>query len=196
MKTHLAPVGLWLRGLSRGCGPIVLLSKGDFRKTFHRFRRFRLLRSERGSASTEFVLWVIPLFIPLIILIGQVSEIGSSKIEAMQLARTALRAFVSAPDAATGHLRVKQVLAYGGRGEYSYFVRCKSNPCIQPNNIVQLTLNGPSPKVRVVVAMESGLWVQGEPGFNPIDVNSKQSNEMTALENALSWLESLSDAID
>jgi len=44
--------------------------------------------------------------------------------------------------------------------------------------------------------MESGLWIQGEPGFNPIDMNSKQSRDMTALENVLSWLENLSEAID
>ena len=152
--------------------------------------------SERGSASAEFVLWVIPLFLPLIILIGQVSEIGSAKIESMQLARTALRAFVSAPNTSTGHLRVRQVLALGGGEVSSYSVICKASPCIQPNNLVKLTLVNPSGKVRVAVAVGTGRWIPGEAGFSPSDLNSKQTSEMQELEDSLSWLEKIRDVID
>ena len=158
-------------------------------------RRMKHLQGERGSASTEFVLWVIPLFLPLIILIGQVSEISSSKIETLQLARTALRAFVSAPDTSTGHLRIKQVLALGGSGENAYRVSCKMTPCIQPNNFVRLTLSAKSPGVRVVVATGTGRWVQGEAGFIPSNANIKQGADMEAIENSLDWLDSVREVV-
>jgi hypothetical protein len=158
-------------------------------------RGMKHLQGERGSASAEFVLWVIPLFLPLIILIGQVSEISSSKIETLQLARTALRAFVSAPDTSTGHLRIKQVLALGGSGENAYRVSCKMTPCIQPNNFVRLTLSAKSPGVRVVVATGTGRWVQGESGSTPSNVNMKQGAEMEAIENSLDWLDSVREVV-
>jgi hypothetical protein len=158
-------------------------------------RGMRHLQGERGSASAEFVLWVIPLFLPLIILIGQVSEISTSKIETLQLARTALRAFVSAPDTSTGHLRIKQVLALGGSGENAYRVSCKMTPCIQPNNFVRLTLSAKSPGVRVVVATGTGRWVQGESGSTPSNVNMKQGAEMEAIENSLDWLDSVREVV-
>ena len=158
-------------------------------------RRLKHLQGERGSASTEFVLWVIPLFMPLIILIGQVSEISSSKIETLHLARTALRAFVSAPDTSTGHLRIKQVLALSGSGENAYRVSCKMTPCIQPNNFVRLTLSAKSPGVRVVVATGTGRWVQGEAGSTPSNVNMKQGADMEAIENSLDWLDSVREVV-
>lgn len=196
MQAPLETIGLWLEGLRRRVRQIPLRSKTRFRSIFQENHRFGILWSEKGSASAEFVLWVIPLFLPLIILIGQVSEVGSFKIETMHLARTALRAFVTAPDTSTGHLRIRQVLGYVGKENSPYLIGCKRMPCIQPNNLVKLTLDGPTPQVRVVVVMETGRWVQGEPGFNPSDVNSKQSRQMGLLENSLSWLENVKDAID
>lgn len=153
-------------------------------------------RCERGSASVEFVLWVLPLFLPLVIVIGQVSEIASSKMEAMQLARTALRAFVSAPNTATGHLRVQQVLSLSPGTKMSYNLGCAMKPCIRPNNFVQLTLIDHGSEIQVSVATGTGRWIEGEPGFKPVDTNAQGIADVEALEDSLSWVEHLGDVMD
>lgn len=79
----------------------------------------RRLGNERGSASVEVVLFAMPLFIPLIMLASHVASVSASKIEISHLARTSLRAFVTASSTPLGHARVQQVLqvAYvSGRG--------------------------------------------------------------------------------
>jgi hypothetical protein len=73
-------------------------------------RYLRLLREEDGSASVELVIFAMPLFIPLLMLASHAMALSSSKIETSHLARTALRAFVTAPSTPLGHARVQQVL--------------------------------------------------------------------------------------
>jgi hypothetical protein len=76
--------------------------------TLHRF--LARLRNEDGSASVEMVTFAIPLFIPLLLLASHTMTVASSKIEVSHLARTSLRAFVTASSTPLGHARIQQVL--------------------------------------------------------------------------------------
>lgn len=145
-----------------------------------------LLHEDKGSATVEVVIFALPLFIPLIMLASHVTSVSASKIESSHLARTALRAFVSAPSTTLGHARVQQVLqvstegysrdwsqtitATGGSlnlGRYSYRIECRNLPCIQPLNRVRLTIADQLLGTQVAASMRTDQWIQSELGFRP-----------------------------
>jgi len=129
----------------------------------------RLLRDERGSASVEVVIFAMPLFIPLILLASQMTAVSAAKIEISHLARTSLRAFVTASSTPLGHARVQQVLeladtSQGGGGKFSYLIECRRTPCIQPANRVRITLEDRDVGVAVTASLSTDHWIQGELG--------------------------------
>ncbi|MEY3455274.1 MAG: hypothetical protein RLZZ92_394, partial [Actinomycetota bacterium] len=69
---------------------------------------------ERGSATSEFILIALPLFIPALLFfvsISQVSRAERAEMEASMLAREALKAFVSSDNDAEAHLRTRLLLS-------------------------------------------------------------------------------------
>lgn len=144
-----------------------------------------LLREDRGSATVEVVIFALPLFIPLIMLASHVTGLSASKIESSHLARTALRAFVSAPSTTLGHARVQQILqistagystnwSVGSAGDgsvhagrYAYRVECRNLPCIQPMNRVRLSIIDKQLGTQVAASMSTDQWIQAESGFRP-----------------------------
>lgn len=157
---------------------------------------WRQLIDEEGSASVELVIFAMPLFIPLLMLASHAMTLSSSKIETSHLARTALRAFVSAPSTPLGHARVQQVLMVAeqqlgvgngaktrvsesnfdsvhisrsttGSSRMTYLIECRRQPCIQPSNRVRITLRDHITGVEVVATLHTDQWIQGEAGFTP-----------------------------
>ena len=69
-------------------------------KTTKRARNRRLssyaksMKNERGSASVEFVLLALPLFIPIFIFLNQFSQLSSQEMALQTLARESVRAFI------------------------------------------------------------------------------------------------------
>jgi hypothetical protein len=120
----------------------------------------KYLQDEKGSASTEFVVFLIPLFIPLILLASHLFEISHSKIESGALARTAIRAFVTAESTQLGHARIRQVLE--NSQNYQYEVECENIPCIQPMNRIRLTLHDLESGVKVATALGVDKWIVAE----------------------------------
>jgi hypothetical protein len=177
-----------------------------------------VLGDERGSASLEFVAIAIPLFIPLIILVGQVTAISTAKMEDLQIARTALRAFVDAPNSSIGEMRVREILSLSQSASQSsnksasqssnqsanpsanpsasqstgldFRIDCRYLPCIQPNNRVRLTLINSQTQNEVVVSLATGKWIEGEAGYVP---PAPPPNE---LDQGLNRLKELSDLIN
>jgi hypothetical protein len=133
----------------------------------------KYLKDEKGSASTEFVVFLIPLFIPLILLTSHLFQISHSKIESGSLARTALRAFVTAESTQLGHARIRQVLE--NSRNYQYQVECEKIPCIQPMNRIRLTLHDLESGVKVAAALGVDKWIVAERGYRferePVDGN-------------------------
>lgn len=98
-------------------------------------------RSERGSASVEFVMLAIPLFLPIFMYLAQFAELSNSEIKARSLVRQVVRAYVASQNLEDAQKRANLVLNYGGdrlgfnRGEISTMqlsFSCSSSPCLTP----------------------------------------------------------------
>ncbi|NCX00695.1 MAG: hypothetical protein EBW75_03630 [Actinobacteria bacterium] len=109
---------------------------------------------ERGSATSEFILIALPLFIPALLFFVSISQVSRAEMEASMLAREALKAFVSSDNDAEAHLRTRLLLSQYSELTASdrktrssqnslseeYSISCSTNPCIQPGTQVELTL--------------------------------------------------------
>ncbi len=104
---------------------------------------------EEGSASVEFVLLALPLFIPIFIFLGQFSVVGSHEMALQTLARESLRAFVESNSDEVGRALIKEVVEVGGRNlglspqeiaAIDVDLECSKNPCHLPNGRVRIML--------------------------------------------------------
>lgn len=76
-----------------------------------------LYESESGSASVEFVLLAIPLFLPILIFLNHFATLSNSELIARTLVRESLRAYVTSPNNEVAPNRAWQVLSVGGKAE-------------------------------------------------------------------------------
>lgn len=102
-----------------------------------------------GSASIEFVLLALPLFIPILIFLGQFSTLTSHEMVIQTLARESLRSFVESSSDESGDALIRQVIEVGGRSlglsqeqvsAIDIEMKCSKNPCHLPNGRVRITL--------------------------------------------------------
>jgi len=121
-----------------------------------RFRMMRLLRvatnavqREEGSASVEFVLLALPLFIPILIFLGQFSAISSHEMVLQTLTRESLRSYIESNNDKSGEALIRQVIEVGGKNlglsqqeirAINVEMKCSKSPCHQPNGRVRITL--------------------------------------------------------
>jgi Flp pilus assembly protein TadG len=122
-----------------------------------RFRMMRLLRvarnavqREKGSASVEFVLLALPLFIPILIFLGQFSAISSHEMVLQTLTRESLRSYIESNNDKSGEELIRQVIEVGGKNlglsqeeirAINVEMKCSKSPCHQPNGRVRITLS-------------------------------------------------------
>jgi len=109
-----------------------------------------IVRDDRGSASVEFALLAIPLFIPLFLYMNNFAHLSDSQDSLRTLAREAARGFVtsSSDDIAFGvaHEIVSQgavLLGYKhslDSGQIQLHIDCSARPCISPNARILITL--------------------------------------------------------
>jgi hypothetical protein len=116
----------------------------------------QIAKSERGSASIEFSLLAIPLFIPLFIFMSQFSHASDAQDSLRTLARESARAFVTSKDDETAHFVANQILINGADllgydtdsadRSISMKVTCGARPCIAPDNriLVELRMKTPN----------------------------------------------------
>ncbi|CAN2177483.1 TadE-like [Candidatus Nanopelagicaceae bacterium] len=128
--------------------------------------RRRLFSFDRGSASVEFSLLAIPLFIPLFIFMAQFSHSSDAQDSLRTLARESARAFVSSKDDETAFYVADQVVVQGAKllgydpnspkTSIELRIACDTRPCIAANNrvLVQLTLNSSGKSQTQVAAIE------------------------------------------
>jgi Flp pilus assembly protein TadG len=111
-------------------------------------RAFR--NEERGSASVEFVLLAIPLFIPLFIFLNTFASSSEAQEVLRTLARESVRGFVSSSNDEVAFavaeeivLQGSKVLGFEDRASESRIrmeIECLSRPCISPDNAVKISL--------------------------------------------------------
>ena len=131
----------------------------------------RFLLEERGSASVEFAVLAIPLFIPLFIFINSFANMSDSQDSLRTLAREAARGFVTSAndDVAYGvaHEIVTkgaQILGYGEaiqKGEIEMHIECSTRPCISPNASVRVVMTRNvvnRPRIRVSAIEYVSPW--------------------------------------
>lgn len=72
--------------------------------------KLKFSEEQRGSATSEFVLLALPLFVPALIFFVSISQVSRAEMEGSMLAREALKAFTTGQDDREGHLRVRLLL--------------------------------------------------------------------------------------
>ncbi len=105
-------------------------------------------RAERGSALVEVTWLTILLLVPLVYLLLSVLQVQRASYAVTTASRAAGRAFVLAPDQATGHARALQAAAVALRDQDLALSRggvgitCEPDPpaCLQPGSVVVVSL--------------------------------------------------------
>jgi Flp pilus assembly protein TadG len=98
---------------------------------------------ERGTAIVEFVWLAILLLVPLLYIVLAVFDTQRTAYAASAAARSATRAFVTAPDQDTGYARAEAAarLAFtdqGIDGSFRLTITCRPDPerCLTPGSVV------------------------------------------------------------
>lgn len=111
--------------------------------------RFRKCLEDTGSASVEFVLLAIPLFLPILLFLNQFSQLSNAELVGRNLVREALRAYVTTSRYLDASSRAQQALytAAGVEGlsdseinSLQLNFQCSLNPCLSPNGLIRATL--------------------------------------------------------
>lgn len=125
-------------------------------------------KDEAGSASVEFVLLAIPLFLPILMFLNHFATLSNSELVARTLVRESLRAYVSAPTNDSAPNRAWQVLTIGARAEgltedqirnLDLNFQCSASPCITPNGRVRATLKIKLPNQNRVVSAQAEEYI-------------------------------------
>ena len=113
-------------------------------------RAIRFLeKSDKGSATAEFVIFTLPFFTAFLILITTVSSKTLAISESENLARQTVRAFVTSPNEDLAMARAYQVLEiYKSKRSPSgnqirqieLNISCSFYPCFSPGNMVTATI--------------------------------------------------------
>ena len=108
-----------------------------------------LEKSDKGSATAEFVIFTLPFFTAFLILITTVSSKTLAISESENLARQTVRAFVTSPSADLAMVRAYQVVEiYKSKRSISgnqmrqieLDISCSFYPCFSPGNMVTATI--------------------------------------------------------
>ncbi len=106
----------------------------------------RLIREEKGSASVEFVMLAIPLFLPIFIYLNQFAALSWGEESAQVLARESLRGYVQTSSDEHGRILAAQVIAVIGTklglssneiDSISINIECSKRPCISASSIIR-----------------------------------------------------------
>ena len=113
--------------------------------------KLRFSEEQRGSATSEFVLLALPLFVPALIFFASISQVSRAEMEGSMLAREALKAFTTGQDDREGHLRVRLLL----------------------NQYSELSTRGANPGS----SRESGVAINDNINSNQANLNQGNSNQ-------------------
>jgi Flp pilus assembly protein TadG len=110
----------------------------------------QLIKSEEGSAIIEFVIYALPLFVPLIIYLTAINQSAQIQYEARNFARQIARAYVTSPNQEITEARVLAVKKVFVDSTFAASkidpnpgieISCSLNPCLLPNGKVSVTVH-------------------------------------------------------
>ena len=110
---------------------------------------WKFLYGEKGSASIEFVLLAIPLFLPILIFLNNFSELSGSEILARNLVRESLRAYVTSANPLFANSRAEETLQIAARESgltheqismMNLSFSCSQSPCLSPGGRIMAML--------------------------------------------------------
>jgi hypothetical protein len=109
-----------------------------------------LKKRSSGSAIAEFLIFTLPFFTIFLILITQIHSKSMALLESNNLARQAVRAFVTSPTAELAMIRAHQVVdLYKSNLSQEVLIsrpinltiNCQEFPCFSPGNKVSATVS-------------------------------------------------------
>ena len=111
----------------------------------------KFLKADSGSATLEFVVLAIPLFLPLFFFFAQVNQSGNSQALVENFVSQAARAYATAPSEEIGLLRIEQIKTIFQSNRFqsdssksnqinlNYSISCESIPCLTPDKKITVT---------------------------------------------------------
>lgn len=109
----------------------------------------RSIRCEEGSATVEFVVLAIPLFLPIFIYLTGFADLSDKENIARVLARESARAFVASRSDSSAWFSANSVARVGAErlglsaseiGAMRIDINCSESPCISPRGKVEVTI--------------------------------------------------------
>ena len=109
--------------------------------------RKNFLKNQEGSAIIEFIIYALPLFIPLVIYLTSVNQSSEIQYEARNFARQIARAYVTSPSQELTEARVLAVTAVFAKSSFAtnrinplpkIEIFCTLNPCLSPNGKIEV----------------------------------------------------------
>jgi hypothetical protein len=109
-----------------------------------------LKKRSDGSAIAEFLIFTLPFFTAFLILITQIHSKSMALLESNNLARQAVRAFVTSPTAELAMIRAYQVIDLYKSNlaqvelisrPINLSINCQELPCFSPGNKVSATVS-------------------------------------------------------
>ncbi len=110
----------------------------------------RFLREEDGSASVEFAVLAIPLFIPLFLYMNTFASMSDGQDALRTLAREAARGFVTSSNDEIAYGVAHQIVTQGAQvlgyekalqnSEIQLHIECSTRPCISPNASITVSI--------------------------------------------------------
>lgn len=125
------------------------------------------MRSDRGSATIEYIGVVIALMLPFTYFIIAFSAVQSAQFGVVGAAQQAGRAFVQARSEALAPFAAVRAAAIAGRNhglvitDEHVTIRCSKTPCLQPTGTVTIT-------VRTSMSVPYAAWI----GRVPLHANT------------------------
>ena len=110
----------------------------------------KLIKSEEGSAIIEFVIYALPLFVPLIIYLTSINQSSQIQYEARNFARQLARAYVTSPSSELTEARILAVKEVFVSNSFAankidsspeIEISCSLNPCLTPTGKVSVTVH-------------------------------------------------------
>ncbi len=131
----------------------------------------RFLREEDGSASVEFAVLAIPLFIPLFLYMNSFASMSDGQDALRTLAREAARGFVTSSNDEIAYGVAHQIVTQGAQvlgyekalqnGEIQLHIECSTRPCISPNASITVSITrteGERPDIKVSAIAYVSPW--------------------------------------
>lgn len=110
----------------------------------------RFLRGEDGSASVEFAVLAIPLFIPLFLYMNTFASMSDGQDALRTLAREAARGFITSSNDQIAYGVAHQIVTQGAQvlgyekalqnGDIQLHIGCSTRPCISPNASITVSI--------------------------------------------------------